>query len=325
MLIYAGIDEAGYGPMFGPLCVGLSCLEISNGSGDIPDVWETCAAGVCRSPRDAGTDRVAINDSKALKLPNNASRDPVTHLERGVLAMLGASDAPRPACDGTLMEAFGVRTTNLPWYTGDPIELPIATTADHIRLLGSRTQTVFGKAGVRVGPLRCACADERAFNRLLGESNSKAGASFRVVARLVRDLLEHYDAHDDAVIKLVIDRQGARRSYAGVLREAIGPCDLRVIEQSDRASVYEIRRERGPVVRIMFRSKADAEHFPVALASMAAKLVRELMMRRFNRYWCGRIAELKPTAGYVTDARRWLRDAGPHLSPDERDLLVRKA
>jgi hypothetical protein len=58
---------------------------------------------------------------------------------------------------------------------------------------------------------------------------------------------------------------------------------------------------------------------------MIAKLVRELSMARFNRYWCARRAELKPTAGYAQDARRWLHDMQDVLHPDERAAMVRIA
>jgi hypothetical protein len=63
---------------------------------------------------------------------------------------------------------------------------------------------------------------------------------------------------------------------------------------------------------------------------MSAKLVREMMMQRFNRYWLKRareagVAELKPTAGYTTDARRWLKDARAIVTSEERETMVRIA
>jgi hypothetical protein len=58
---------------------------------------------------------------------------------------------------------------------------------------------------------------------------------------------------------------------------------------------------------------------------MTAKLVRELAMARFNRYWCARMPDLKPTAGYTLDARRWLDDANGALREIERDTMIRMA
>ena len=78
-------------------------------------------------------------------------------------------------------------------------------------------------------------------------------------------------------------------------------------------------------IHIQFRPEAEEVHLPVALASMTAKLVRELTMARFNRYWSSRMPGLKPTAGYVQDARRWLVDVEGVLCDDEREAMVRKA
>jgi len=312
--------------MLGPLCVGLVAMECGSDDSEVPNIWERCAHAVCRKPKEAGTSRVAIDDSKALKLPNSCvTRDPLTHLERGVLACLGSMSGGCVEDDEALASAVGIRTSGLEWYEGDPVGLPLGTTSEHVALLASRLRASFDEHELRISMLRCACADERVFNRLLSECGSKASASFCVVARLITELCDAYEDSPEATIKLVVDRQGARRSYGDVLRRALGPRELTVLEQSDRASVYEIITRHGQTMRILFRSKAESEHFPVALGSMTAKLLRELMMRRFNRHWCGRIAELKPTAGYVTDARRWLRDASAHLTDQDRELLIRKA
>ena len=48
---------------------------------------------------------------------------------------------------------------------------------------------------------------------------------------------------------------------------------------------------------------------PVALASMAAKYLRELSMQAFNAHWSARIPGLRETAGYPVDAARWRREA----------------
>ena len=61
-----------------------------------------------------------------------------------------------------------------------------------------------------------------------------------------------------------------------------------------------------PERRVEFRFQARAEeHLPAALASMAAKYLRELAMRAWNEFWCGRLPGLAPTAGYPQDAVRF--------------------
>ncbi len=89
-LIYAGIDEAGYGPLLGPLCVGASVFRIEDWSEgeQAPNLWKLLSTSVCRSPTDKRR-RIAVDDSKALKLPNDSPKHhPLTHLERGVLTFL---------------------------------------------------------------------------------------------------------------------------------------------------------------------------------------------------------------------------------------------
>jgi hypothetical protein len=47
-------------------------------------------------------------------------------------------------------------------------------------------------------------------------------------------------------------------------------------------------------------------------------------MRLFNGFWCEAAPDLRPTAGYYTDAQRWLGDADEvirRLSVDRRVLV----
>ena len=105
-----------------------------------------------------------------------------------------------------------------------------------------------------------------------------------------------------------------------------------MLEESDLRSRYVIEgvgadgapRRAG----VSFLVEGERHHLPVALASMIAKYTRELAMMRFNRAWCGLAreranVEIKPTAGYSTDAGRWLRDADAFLTAEERRRLVR--
>jgi hypothetical protein len=46
----------------------------------------------------------------------------------------------------------------------------------------------------------------------------------------------------------------------------------------------------------------------VALASMASKYLREVVMEVFNRFWRKQVADLAPTAGYPGDAQRFYDD-----------------
>ena len=67
---------------------------------------------------------------------------------------------------------------------------------------------------------------------------------------------------------------------------------------------------------------ADANHMPVALASMVSKYVRELLMARFQSWFGQRAPQVKPTAGYARDAQRFWREIRPmladlHIAPEQ--------
>jgi ribonuclease HII len=326
-LVYAGIDEAGYGPLLGPLCSGLvvmRCAAPADGDGP-PDLWEALGDAVCRDPADAGTRRVPVGDSKRLKLSNSGGRHPLTHLERGVLSVVGAA-RDLPATDAALFEALGATIDDRAWYAGEPAGLPVSTTADHLRVLTARVGQAMADAGVELVEARARIVDECAFNTLLREAGDKAAVGMRVVAALASRVWRSEAARDAAVApRIIVDRQGGRTRYAGELAAMFPGATVSVVAEAPSGSVYDVSRAESDGVRrvrIAFVREAEKAHFPVALASMIAKLTRELMMARFNRYWCERIAELKPTAGYVADGRRWVADVR-RLSPQTPESVVR--
>jgi len=78
---------------------------------------------------------------------------------------------------------------------------------------------------------------------------------------------------------------------------------------------------------IAFIEKGDGNHLPIALASMGAKYLRELMMSQFNAWFHTYDAGIKPTAGYYQDGKRWLADTTDLRKkigvPDERIVRQR--
>lgn len=322
MLIYAGIDEAGYGPMLGPLCVGLTVLAVRDWApGDpAPDLWERLAPAVTRSPARGHTPGVPIADSKRLKLSNQSkTRDPLVHLERGVLATLAASSPGRAPIetDAALFDRLGAAIGETPWYAGDPIPLPRGNDAGLLRIDAGALDAAMRRAGVELRALRVAAYDAPVFNRMLAESGAKSGVVERALEDHLRNALASVGPGD--VLRVVADRQGSRLRYGSILARVFDRVEAE--EESARASRYRA----GDGHAVILHSAAEDAHFPVALASMAAKYVRELAMARFNRHWSARVPELKPTAGYVQDARRWLADLGDRATRDERLSMIRNA
>lgn len=336
-LIYAGIDEAGYGPMLGPLVVAMAVFSVEGFDPEqpAPDLWDRLSRAVGRGASDAPK-RVAIADSKKLKLPNQtrareggggSGRHPLLHLERGVLGMLGAA-GHEPGTDAELFELLGARLEPHAWYGGEAVGLPVAVDRGGLRLDGAALRRAMGSAGVELISLRCRVVGETGFNAGVRRLGSKAGVSGAEVGGLIAEALGRWggDAGSGGgtALRGVVDRQGGRERYEGLIGGAVPGAEVVETARVDGLSRYEVRRG-GAGAAVRFETGAEGGHLPVALASMAAKLVRELAMGRFNRYWGARIEGLRPTAGYVTDARRWLAEAGPGVSKAERAALVRLA
>jgi ribonuclease HII len=126
-------------------------------------------------------------------------------------------------------------------------------------------------------------------------------------------------------LEVDIDKQGGRNHYSALLQPAFAPGMVLAREEGFTRSVYQVTGL--PVsVRLTLTPRADVGCFAVALASMISKYLRELLMVEFNAFWRAQMPQLKPTAGYPTDARRFWREILPALKrlPLTEDQVWRK-
>lgn len=337
MLIYAGIDEAGYGPMLGPLCVATSvfAIEDADAADGPPDLWSRLESVVTTGPRDAKR-RIAVADSKRLKGSNQAKAHPLRHLERGVLSFLGCragTTAPHghapPASDDELFRLVGTglpTTVSTPWYDSTTTT-PVAHDADALSLDAARLHRGLDTAGVRMLDLRADVIDAGEFNRRLGEGTGKAAINLDAAIRLVAEVRRQASRiAPDAVPRIVCDRQGGRAYYREWLQDCFPEATIRILGETETVSRYRLDDPAGAFV-IGFETGAEDRHLPVALASMTAKYLRELAMLRLNRFFREALPEVRPTAGYVQDGRRFLQEVRPVIESQDLEpaSLVRNA
>lgn len=325
MFVYAGIDEAGYGPMFGPLMVARSVFVIPKLDGptaeacpEPPHLWQRLSKAVCRG-LTGRKGRIPIADSKQLK----SQAVGIKHLELGCLAFAGlAGVRPSDVCDwlDALGETAHHRLEHLPWYApceGRPWDrVPACNTDGEIAVARGMLATTAHRIGVGLGDVGAFAVFEDTFNQMVAQTRSKAATSFTFVARHLVHVWDRYGEHEPYV---VVDRQGGRTAYREPLQLAFPEARIQVLGESPEVSSYRLEAEpatSGGVrrsMRVQFLVEAESGHMPVALASMIAKYTRELLMVRFNAYFTGRIPELKPTAGYALDARRFWDELSPRL------------
>ena len=327
MRIVAGMDEAGYGPLLGPLVVCCWAFEVADPASDASDLWKRLSPAVCRRPNDK-KGRIAIDDSKTLKGSKDAAGHPLRHLERGVLCALGAmlageAGVPIPDAEESLLTRLSLDASpRLPWYSNtEPATLPLCHPRDELALAANRLRAALQHEGIRPRGCRAVLVEPEELNRIAHAAGSKGAVNGWAAMRLALHLRA---AFPEADIDLACDRHGGRMRYREELARTFPDASVRVLEECETASRYELREGRA-CLRVHFETEADARHLPVALSSMTAKYLRELRMARLNAFFMQRLPGLQPTAGYVQDGRRFLAEVEPLLAGAgvARETLVR--
>lgn len=325
LAVEAGIDEAGYGPMLGPLTLGVSAFR--RGGAAHAD-WEVLAEAVSEAP-SGDAERLVVADSKRVftRNPRGMRRLELTALTFWRTARgLGAAD---PVAGRDLVEQCpaGCAPTAAaldahPWYAGLPERLPHAAAEGDLAERHARLAGALDGAALDVVEASAMVVPAGDLNASFRATNNKAATLWERNARLVLDLFERFGAEG---LDLTVDRLGGRARYGGALAALVPFSDV-VTETETRAeSRYVVRDAAGRRMRIRYIQGGDGRSLPTALASCLAKYTRELVMDAFNAHFRARCPDLAPTAGYVTDARRWLDDVARE-APDilqMRDVLVR--
>ncbi len=319
MAILAGIDEAGLGPSLGPLVVSGVAFRVPDEALD-RCLWQTLHASCTPTPSRRGR-RLPVADSKKLY----SSRGSLMPLERTALVMLAvAGERPRTwraLLDAVAPEATG-KLRDYPWYAETDLDLPLSPDLGDVATRSNAVLRNCREEGVTFGGAFVEPLTAGHFNRLVGRTRNKSVVAWGLTLRVVERIMK---SAPNERVRLCVDRLGGRTRYREPLMTALPAYELQILEESPERSAY--RMHRGDrTCEIEFVTEGESRHFVVALASVFSKYVRELYMHAFNGYWSKQIDGLRPTAGYHTDAKRWLDDASTELARRsiDRGMLVRQ-
>ncbi len=306
MELLVGVDEAGYGPNLGPLVVSATVWRSDHDR--LSDRWsERLAPHVVpasAAARHAATS-VVMDDSKRLYQPARG----VGLLERGVLAAIWCSGLRVESSSqlwATLDPAGASERRSLPWYAAHDCRLPQSPTAVDLPQVAERMSTGLRSCGVEIVQLASVAVEPAHWNQLLQKWGSKGTVLTQVSLQLVRQVIDPWRG---VPIRVVCDKHGGRNCYAAALQHVFPETRIQVGTEG-RASSHYSWGEPGAERRIQFRSGGEA-FLPTALASMTSKYLRELAMQAFNRFWQAHQPQLRPTAGYPVDARRFKAEIAP--------------
>jgi ribonuclease HII len=300
MPIIAGIDEAGYGPKIGPFVLSSVVMDIPAKHHNEANIWHIFEDAVSDKIRKRGN-RIVVNDSKKIYSQKSGLR----LLEETVLSFIWSTKGKVTRFSDLLKilsnyneEVFD----KYPWYKGKDLDLPIASNVSAILNYADLIKHTISSQDANILDVKSIflCAYE--INRQIGFMGNK---SLLLFDNSVKFLKEIFECFGDREPKVLIDKHGGRNYYHKLLAESFEGCDVKAVSEGNPISTYKISNGRRKM-NVSFAEGADSKHFPPALASMFSKYIRELFIRLFNAYWQEKVQDIKPTAGYPEDAKRFL-------------------
>jgi len=311
--VLAGVDEAGLGPLLGSLAIG-HCAFLLPDAGVEP--WKALRGTVGRRP--GARRRLVVTDSKLLfqRGPRGARR-----LETTVLAFLAQlAGAEEPV---TRLGFRGAAAARLPWREELP-RLPWACEPASIELTTSLLGRALARAGIGLLDAGVRLVPAAELNASYAETGNKGSTVWERVCEVLERV---WALRAQAPVQATVDMLGGRRRYGSLLAIAFPGARVTRLEEREGCSSYALEaRDGSGRMSLDFRVGGDRHSFAVALASCLAKYARELEMHAFNAYFARLEPELRPTAGYRGDGRRWLAEAHGAIERSglTRELLVRE-
>jgi len=314
--VYVGIDEAGLGPILGPLVVSAAAFAVPAEKAG-KDMWQLLKDSVSHNKKKL-SGRILVCDSKKAYTPAIG----IGFLEKTVLTFL-KYHSKTPESTAELLDLIcpdsKEKILEYPWYKNLAAQ-KINFNSDEISISASVLRKDLDANKINLTFLKSFCVDAGCYNAMIEKIRNKSSVVFHFVCRLIDEAIR---GSQNRNFHFVIDRQGGRMHYGQHLRTMFGNMDLQILKEEENISSYQLV-SKYKNIRMDFAVKADDDFLPVCLAAMASKYLREQLMISLNSYFIEQCADLKPTAGYWTDGNRFLNDLktiAPHIQYNPNQLI----
>lgn len=300
MTIIAGIDEAGYGPRLGPLVLTSVVMELPLWCDQDTNIWRLLEGAVSDKIQKR-ENRIVVNDSKK----TYSQRRGLGILEETVLSFIWSKNRKVTRFSDLLKLLSCFDSTVLdkyPWYKEKDIQLPVVSSVSNIARCAEMIHNSASLQNILLREVKSVFLCVHEINRQIECTRNKAILLFN---NCLQHLKEIFLCFGEKNPRVLIDKHGGRNYYHQLLTTGFQGYTVNVMSEGNTVSAYTIFNETKRM-NISFIEGADSKHFPTALASMFSKYIRELFIRLFNAYWQEQVKDLKPTAGYPEDAKRFL-------------------
>ena len=316
MAVLVGIDEAGFGPLLGPLVVSSCSFSIP---GDLlkSNLWEILRKSISDTKKHI-LGRLLITDSKKAYSKSSG----IKQIERTSLAVLKCLEKqPR-----TLTELIEVlcpdsleRLNEYPWHKDiHTFDLPYESLERDIAAGAFANDLKSNEMSLL--DVRSCCLDVAHYNKMVEVVKNKSSVLFTAISQLIKIA---YDNYAQQGLHIIVDRQGGRMRYRPSLQKMFPGMDMKILKENETLSSYEMQTG-DKLMRLHFVVGSDRKYMPVALASMVCKYLRELLVASMNQYFTSFDSNLKPTAGYWQDGLRFIEDLKtnlPHIHYEKHQLI----
>jgi ribonuclease HII len=315
MAVLAGIDEAGFGPILGPLVVSSTAFSIPEKMLE-KNLWRVLNKSVA-DKRKHLAGRILIADSK--KVHNK--KDGLRHLRRAVLAclqLLGKNPETLAELLEMLCPDCPARLEAYPWHGNIKTE-PVSGAQADVAIASNVLAQDLRANNMKLLDIHSRCLDVAYYNRMVASVKNKASVLFTAACQLIQKAFDDFGRDN---LNIIIDRQGGRSRYAASLLRMFPHTELVVLKENQKLSSYELK-DHAKKMRLHFIVGADDRFLPVSLASMVSKFLRELLVADMNRYFVTLHSALRPTAGYWKDGSRFIEDLKkvPGITFDSNQLV----
>lgn len=273
-----GLDEAGLGPILGPLVLGAT-------QGELPSFEEGAPL----------YNILPTTDSK--KLCSGAHK--LLKLERSVLTYARLLGLPLPCTAKEFLIRFSPSYEKMrqgPWHDKLSFKLPVR--AEESALPSKKVQQFLNNGHYSLKSVTLLLAPVKEYNALYRPLGNKSTLLESLYVSL-------FTALPQTPERALFDKWGGRKFYTSAVQKLCGnrAKHVEITKEEPRMSCYNADGKK-----LAFSWHAEELSPLVAISSMFSKYARELVMLAFNEYWKQEGFTGLSTSGYAQDGNRFLRE-----------------